>query len=105
MGDRQSIKTTDRTLAVSLLGSEAKIPQGPFLLAYLLDVPVYVIHCFREGHGFRIQVNPIEQKLPRGRENRAAIIQSMADQYAKHLEGIVAKDPSQWYNFFKFWSA
>jgi Predicted acyltransferase len=105
MGDRQSIKTSDRSLSVNLLGTEAKIPEGPFLLAYLLDVPVYVIHCFREGKGFRIQVNAVEQKLPRGRENRAAIIQSMADQYAQHLEGIVVKDPSQWYNFFKFWSA
>lgn len=105
MGDRHSVTENQRNISVSFLGKQAVIPQGPFITAYVMDVPVYVIHCYREGKKFRLRLKSIESGLERGRAHRDAIIKDMAIQYIAELERVVVNDPLQWYNFFNFWSA
>jgi predicted LPLAT superfamily acyltransferase len=103
MGDRNSIHDSKRKVAIDFLGAKAEIPQGPFIMAYLLEVPVYVIHCFREGKRFRLRLKSIGSDLEHSRANRPQIIETMARQYGAELEDIVIRDPLQWYNFFNFW--
>ncbi len=103
MGDRNSAQGHQRTLGVSLLGEEAQLPMGPFTMAYLLEVPIYVIHCYREGKRFRIRLCPMPPIEDRSRAQRTHSVQRVADLYAKELESVILEDPRQWYNFFNFW--
>jgi predicted LPLAT superfamily acyltransferase len=103
MGDRHSIRDNKRKQVIEFMGAKAEIPEGPFIMAYLLEVPVYVIHCFREGSRFRIRLKSITPDLEHSRANRPQILETMARQYGAELEDIVIPDPLQWYNFFNFW--
>ncbi|HVJ65665.1 MAG TPA: glycosyltransferase [Bdellovibrionota bacterium] len=103
MGDRQSVQGHQRVAEVSLLGRSAWISEGPFVLAYLLNVPVYAIHCYREGAKFRIRVRSLEPTVARERSQRAEYLKQLSQLYARELETVVLADPRQWYNFFNFW--
>ena len=43
-----------RVAHVDFLGAPAPFAQGPFILASLLDCPVYLCFCLRQGQGYRI---------------------------------------------------
>ncbi len=103
VGDRRSVQDNPRTLNISLLGKDAIVSEGPFIIGYLLDVPIYFIHCFREGKQFRLQIRPVEKRIERLRVNRREFTRDLADQYAQELERVILKDPLQWFNFFDFW--
>lgn len=105
VGDRLSVRQNPRTLDVSMVGATATVSEGPFVLSYVLDVPTYVIHCFREGNKFRLQVKPMIKRIERTRANRQEYVQDLAQQYASELETVIVRDPRQWYNFFDFWRA
>ena len=47
-GDRTASTTRDKTERVSFLGAEAKFPQGAFILASLMESPVYFMFGVRE---------------------------------------------------------
>lgn len=102
MGDRLSIQG-QRTMSIQLLGKEALISEGPFIMSYLLEVPIYVIHCFKEGDKFRLQLKPIDPGIERSRSNRQEFMNQVANQYSMELESMILRDPLQWYNFFDFW--
>ncbi len=104
MGDRMSIQGSSRTLSIRLLGENAEISEGPFIMAYLLDVPIYVIHCYRERDKFRIRLKRVEPQVERSRNTRREFMSQVAQEYSSELESLILKDPLQWYNFFDFWS-
>lgn len=103
VGDRQSVRENTRQMNIHLLGQEAKVSEGPFVLAYLLDAPVYVIHCYKQGLKFRIKVSPVTPDFPRASAHKGEWIKHLADRYAHELETTILQDPKQWYNFYNFW--
>ena len=104
MGDRKTAKS-DKTISLNLLGRSVAIPQGPFLLAYVLDAPkVYSIHCFREKDKFRIKTKEITPQISRSRKNRTQYIQAIANAYVVDLETHIQSQPTQWFNFYKYWN-
>lgn len=99
MGDRLTVKS-DKTLKVNLLGEKASLPYGPFLLAHLLDHPIYTIHCFKLGNEYRISLTHLDSnKLINKHDN----IQCIADAYAKVVNQHITSSPLQWFNFTKIW--
>jgi predicted LPLAT superfamily acyltransferase len=102
-GDRTPVGGGRRTSAVPFLGAAAEFSQGPYLLAALLDCPVYLFFCRREGERYGLRVERLAERivLPRGRRGEA--LAAYAAAYAARLEKHVLEDPFQWYNFYDFW--
>ncbi|HZB55196.1 MAG TPA: glycosyltransferase [Reyranella sp.] len=102
-GDRTPVGGGRRTSAAPFLGAAAKFSQGPYLLAALLDCPVYLFFCRREGERYGLRVERLADRivLPRGRRGEA--LAAYAATYAARLEKHVLEDPFQWYNFYDFW--
>jgi predicted LPLAT superfamily acyltransferase len=92
-----------RTSAAPFLGTPAEFSQGPYLMAALLDCPVYLFFCRREGERYGLRVERLAERivLPRGRRGEA--LAAYAATYAARLEKHVLEDPFQWYNFYDFW--
>jgi predicted LPLAT superfamily acyltransferase len=73
VGDRTPPGEHGRVCEVEFLGAPAPFAQGPFILAALLQCPVYLFFCLREEHGYCIHLERFEERvaLPRGgREGR-----------------------------------
>ena len=101
-GDRITAGS-DKTMSEELLGETIQLPQGPFLISYLLKTPVYSFHCYNSKQGYRIQFREITPQIERSRKNRMKYIEELAANYLQDLETLILQDPSQWFNFFNYW--
>ncbi len=101
-GDR---RVDDRTVRVDFLGHPVDFPAGPWLVAALARVPVYVVGNFKEGaDGYRMVVAPpVFPRFDRG-EDRDAQIRGWAQGYADLIATWASRYPEQWYNFHPFWA-
>jgi len=93
-----------RVSRVPFLGEPAPFSQGPYILASLLECPVYLLFCRREGDRHRLYAERLAERidLPRGRRGEA--LAAYAATFARSLERHTLADPFQWYNFFDFWA-
>lgn len=104
VGDRTPPAENGRVVSADFLGRPAAFPQGPFILAALLECPLFLFFCAREEDGYRIHFEPFADKveLPRGR--RVEAIAALAQRYADRLAVLCRRAPFQWFNFFDFWA-
>ncbi len=102
MGDRAYGGPTAR---IPFLGDLASFPVGPYVLAAIAGAPLVQVFSLREpgGHYHFFGFPPIAPHHP-PRQERDAHLRQCAAQFAANLEGIVKRDPLQWYNFFPYWS-
>jgi predicted LPLAT superfamily acyltransferase len=102
-GDRTPVSGSRRTSVAPFLGANAEFSQGPYLMAMLLDCPIYLFFCRRDGDHYELRVERLADRvvLPRGR--RAEALAGYAAAYASRLQKHVLEDPFQWYNFYDFW--
>lgn len=105
VGDRTPVSGNARTVSVPFLGSPARFPAGPLLLAHMLQCPVYLIFCIREGHGYRVHMTPFAERLKLPRSSREKAIREGMERYARCLEEHCCQTPFQWFNFFDFWAS
>jgi predicted LPLAT superfamily acyltransferase len=103
-GDRSPVLSRERIVKLPFLGKEAPFPQGPWILAFLLECPVYVLWCCREGHGWRLTLKPLVERIHLPRGSRQMALSDVARRYVTELEAICLKYPFQWFNFFDFWA-
>lgn len=93
---------SQKKFTVRLLGADAGLPQGPFLLAVTRGVPVIFTTVMKEkAKRYRITIQPITADPALSRREQA---RALADDFAVKLEGIIKKYPEQWYNYFDFWT-
>ncbi|MCH2276622.1 glycosyltransferase family 2 protein [Thalassospira sp.] len=102
--DRVAIGARDKSVRVPFLGDPAPFPQGPFVLAHLLQCPVYMAAAWRNGNRFEIAWEKLADKITLPRANRVGKITEYAEQYAGWLEKLVVTRPLQWFNFYDFWA-
>lgn len=103
LGDRVGLN--DREAVVDFLGHPARFPTGPFILASLLECPVYLtMGLYKGGNRYDLYCEPFADvvKLPRGKEKTEAL-RRYAEQYATRLEYYCRLAPTNWFNFFDFW--
>ncbi len=106
VGDRIPVSSEGRVVKVPFLGREAAFPQGPYLLAHLLQCPVYTLFCFRgEGGRYRIHFQQFAEHihLPRNPRKRLDSIQRHAARFAERLQRHCLEAPLEWFNFYPFW--
>lgn len=93
---------SQKAFTIPFLGADAKFPQGPFTLASLRDVPtvfVAVMKTASKRYRTIIRVITVSESLT-GKKRAEAI----ARRYVDELEKIVREYPTQWYNYFYFWT-
>lgn len=102
-GDRTSVSTSGRIVASDFLGEAAPFSQGPFILASILDCPVYFLFCLKEGRRYRVIFEYVADSLKFARKTRQQDLTAIISRYAKRLEHYCLAYPLQWFNFFDFW--
>jgi predicted LPLAT superfamily acyltransferase len=103
VGDRTPPGGNGRTCTVDFLGAPARFAQGPFILAALLECPVYLFFCLKEGDGYRIHLERFAERVVLPRAEREARLRQLVQQYAARLEAYCLRAPYQWFNFYDYW--
>jgi predicted LPLAT superfamily acyltransferase len=102
-GDRTPVKGDDRVSTATFLGHQAPFPQGPYILAHLLECPVYLMFCIRQEGIYRLYFEIFAERIRLPRRDKQAALRDWTARYAQRLESFSLIDPFQWYNFFDFW--
>ncbi len=103
LGDRVAVNSTGRINYVDFLGDRAPFAQGPFILASLLDCPVYLMFCLKESRRYRVYFEHFAERIVVSRKNRKNDLQKFIQEYACRLEYYCLLEPFQWFNFYDYW--
>jgi predicted LPLAT superfamily acyltransferase len=103
VADRVSVRHKERSIAAPFLGRPAPFPEGPFVLAHLLECPVYLLFCLAIDGKYRVFIEPFADPLVLPRATRQQALERAVVRYAERLEAHCLLAPTQWFNFFDFW--
>ena len=99
-GDR--VFGSNRTVRCVVLGAEAELPLGPFLLASMRSVPAVSVFVMKAGlRKYRVHLFRPDEGLE-GLDVRERA-EAMAKAYAGAITEILKLYPDQWFNFYEFW--
>jgi predicted LPLAT superfamily acyltransferase len=104
MADRVSVQNRTRAVRAPFLGRSAPFPEGPFVLASLLECPVYLLFCVNDGERYRVHLEPFADPFVLPRATRQQALEQAVARYAERLEAHCLLAPTQWFNFFDFWN-
>ncbi len=102
VGDRIPVGGGRMSMA-PFLGENAAFPQGPLILASLLECPVLLLFCIKQSQRYQITIEKFADRIQLRRKHREADLQAYIERYAGRLQAHCLKAPLQWYNFFPFW--
>jgi predicted LPLAT superfamily acyltransferase len=102
-GDRIPVAPKPRVTQARFLGAMAPFPVGPYVLASLLECPVFLLFARGTGARAAIQFEPFREAIRLPRKDRDAVLAVLAQDYAARLEHHCRRAPLEWYNFFDFW--
>lgn len=92
-GDR--VFGAPRSIVCDFLDAKARFPLGPFAMAIQREVPVLAVFVMKTGvKSYKIHVRRLQ-----GKDRN-----TLAQCYASQLEEIVKQYPTQWFNFYNFWT-
>jgi predicted LPLAT superfamily acyltransferase len=104
VGDRVPVSEKSPVVHTDFLGRPAPFAIGPYVLAHVLECPVYLFFCVREGRGYRIYLEPFAEKIHLPRRHRIESASIWVERYARRLAHYATRFPLQWYNFYDFWA-
>ena len=107
-GDRVSPRKEARFLELEFFGKVARFPYGSYLLADLLQVPVYSIFAVRCDDRsirsrYRYHVRKSAVSLRGSRKDRNDRLTCLAGEFRDHLQELAGRYPYQWFNFYHYW--
>lgn len=124
-GDRVPVSPNPRVALADFLGQQAAFPIGPYVLASILQCPLYMLFCHKSAHGSDVYFELLRDsvRLPRQRARRTpgaptasappapppaapaadAMLAELVADYATHLQAHCLRAPLQWFNFYDFW--
>lgn len=102
-GDRIPLQGA-RIATANFLGQPARFPQGPWLLAGLLQCPTNLLFCLKHGEQFHVHLEPFAEPVQWRRGERDAVVQQWVQRYADRLAARCLEAPMQWFNFYPFWN-
>jgi len=95
---------TDRAVLVDFLGSQARLPVGPWQLAGALQAPVILgFGCYMGGNRYAVRFEVFAESMQLPRQGREAAIAAYAQRYAQRLEHFAREAPYNWFNFYDYW--
>lgn len=92
---------SQKNVECQFFDAKAKFPLGAFAMAVQKEVPVLAVFVMKEGMK-RYHAYVQEIVCDRQAGKREQMVQ-LAQSFAEHLEAIVHRYPTQWFNFFDFW--
>lgn len=102
-GDRVPVHG-GRAVSAPFLGTPARFPVGPYVLAALLECPLYAMGCVRSGASHLLRFTELAREVSLPRARRETALTACAEQYAHWLTGVLAESPYDWFNFYDFWA-
>ncbi|MGQ0618695.1 MAG: LpxL/LpxP family acyltransferase [Panacagrimonas sp.] len=103
MGDR--VRARERGATVDFLGGRASLPQGPWIMAGALGVPVLLgFGLYRGGRCYDVHLEMFAERLELPRGKREAALQDCAQAYARRIEHYARLAPYNWFNFYPYWN-
>ena len=76
---------------------------GPYVLAHLMECPVYLFFCVRDKERFRVILEQFAERIELSRKSRLAEIGRVAARYSERLAHYTLQTPYQWFNYYDFW--
>jgi predicted LPLAT superfamily acyltransferase len=105
LGDRPPPGTRSRAIVRSFLGRPASWSVQPFLLAAVLEAPLFFAGCVRLGERrYRAVVEQLHDGTPVPRRERDERALEWLTTYVARLEEGCLEAPTQWFNFYEFWA-
>ena len=104
VGDRTPLSSESPVVRTDFLGKPAPFAAGPYILAHVLECPVYLFFCLAEDGGYTIHLETFAEHIRLPRRGRDTALQALVDRYAARLADYAARFPLQWYNFYDFWA-
>jgi len=93
----------NRTVVKMLLGRPARFPEGIFITAVLMKVPVTMVYAIKESAThYHFFATPPKMY---GDESGRMPVQEIADDYVYELEQKMKQYPLHWFNYYDFWEA
>lgn len=84
------------------LGAPANFPLGPFSVATMRSLDVLAVNVMKTSlKGYKIYVTPLKYDK---QAKRSEQINQLSNAYVTELERMLNLYPTQWYNYFEFWS-
>lgn len=102
--DRPPINGRENVVWVPFLGKPAPFALGPYILAHILEKPVYMVASIRVGRQFSVRWTKLSDRVKLPRKTRNEAVEKLAHQYSNWLEALAVEYPEQWFNFFPFWA-
>lgn len=108
-GDRTSANTRGRFLETEFMGETAHFPEGAFMLASVLNAPIYFAFGIRKNDfdissQYEMHVVKANTSFQCSRKEKPTKIKELLNEYATLLQKLCLKHPYQWYNFYNFWN-
>lgn len=87
-----------------LLGTDARFPAAPWLIAAALQVPVTLAFgLYRGGNRYELVFEAFSDRILVPRHNRAQALSACVRAYAQRLQHHARRAPYNWFNFYDFW--
>jgi predicted LPLAT superfamily acyltransferase len=101
LGDRY--KPKDRTTTCTFLGSPARFPVGPLIIASVFRAPVVVVFGIYVNNRYEVYCEELFDTFHLPRQNRDDVLQQAMQRYSERLEHYARRAPNNWFNFYDFW--
>ena len=102
VGDRVPLHAS-KTVSLPFLGVQALLPVGAYMLAALLQCPLFFMGCVREASCHVVVCEELADRVDLPRSRRDEALKEMAQRYVASLEALLRRAPYDWFNFFPFW--
>lgn len=100
-GDR--IFGSQKAVTCTFMGSEARFPMGPYILAAQKQVPLLAVFAMRQkGGAYRVICRKLEADADASSPLKVQAA-AYARAFAAELEKVVCEYPTQWFNWYDFW--
>jgi len=102
-GDRVPVAPNPRVALAGFLGARAAFPVGPYVLASILQCPIYLLFSMRREGGHEVHFELLREAVRLPRKGRDEALAGLAAAYAARLEYHCVRAPLEWFNFYDFW--
>ncbi len=102
-GDRVPVSSKPRVATADFLGAPAAFPVGPYILASVLQCPVYLMFSMRRRGRAEVHFELMRESVRLPRKGRDAALALLVADYAARLQTHCLRAPLQWFNFYDFW--
>lgn len=98
-------RAEERAIEAIFMGGTVRFPEGPWILAAALGVPVLLsFGLYRGGNRYDVHFELFSERIMLSKHNRSADLQVQVQRYARRLEHYAASAPYNWFNFYDYWA-